>query len=256
MGFETSKKSEDFVHLKSSEDLEIKWYVAQDQPTAILRAQKKIEIPWVLKEIRRYIGLHGKVLDLGCGVGFNSNPIAQAGYEVCGIDLSASALRIARARDSTGNIEYVLGDAYRSPYPSAHFDIVLAMDLLNNVSDPQAVFAEAYRLLKPGGLLIYNSFNKNFWSWLFVYQLTRRLFLIKNPEFLIYSLFLKPQKIKTWLDELGMENLNICGLRPQLNIFPLLKLFRMGFVPKDFTFKACSTLKLSYVGSAKKMVEQ
>jgi 2-polyprenyl-6-hydroxyphenyl methylase/3-demethylubiquinone-9 3-methyltransferase len=256
MRLETPIKNLDDNDLKSSEDLERKWYIAQDQPTAILRAQKIAEIPWVLAEIKRYIGLRGNVLDLSCGVGLNSNAVAQAGYQICAIDLSVSALRIAKARDTTGQVEYVIGDAYRSPYPSEHFDVVLAIDLLNNVSDPQAILAEAYRVLKPGGLFIYNSFNKNFLSWIFIYQLTKRIFVDRNPDFLIYSLFLKPQNIQNWLEELGMENLNTCGLRPQISIFSTIKLLRLGFVPREFSFRLTSSLRLSYLGSAKKMVEQ
>ena len=256
MRFDVPEREGETLQLKISENLERMWYVAQDLPTALQRSQKKVEIPWILSEIRHRIGLHANILDLGCGVGLSSNPISAAGYRVTALDLSATALVIAESRDSSGRVQYQVGDAYRTPFSNEQYDVVLALDILNNVSDPQSVIEEAYRLLKPGGLIIYNSFNKNIISWSLICQGSKIFFRNRLPDFFMFPLFLQPEKIKHWLEESGFEPLSICGLRPQWLQKANLKLMHSGFVSSEFKFTLSKSLSLFYVGCAKKMREQ
>lgn len=92
------------------------------------------------------------VVDLGCGTGSLSALLAEAGYEVHGLDLSERMVAAARAK--VGGAEFRQGDATRPPYPAGSFDVVLARHVLWALPDPAAALTRWRALLKPGGRLV------------------------------------------------------------------------------------------------------
>lgn len=117
-------------------------------------------------EVLRLCGdLEGaRVVDLGCGWGTISFPLAERAAEVVGIDFARAALdvcleRIAREESSTGSGRppgFVQGDARRTPLRSSRWDVVVAADLVEHLypEDTLAVYREVFRLLRPGGRFI------------------------------------------------------------------------------------------------------
>src|SRR6185437_5910452 len=104
-----------------------------------------------------------RVLDLGCGGGLLANDLAARGHAVTGVDASLENLDVARAYDRSRRAVYVCGDARALPLPAGSFDVVCAMDLLEHVDDPAQIVAEAARVLAPGGLFFFHTFNR---TWL------------------------------------------------------------------------------------------
>jgi SAM-dependent methyltransferase len=92
-----------------------------------------------------------KVVDIGCGTGYNLATLIAKGYQGVGIDLSSHGLRIARSRLPAGTL--VQGDGEELPFRSSTFDAVIALDVLEHVDDGRAL-AEAFRVLRPGGLVV------------------------------------------------------------------------------------------------------
>jgi arsenite methyltransferase len=98
-----------------------------------------------------------RVLDLGSGAGTDSLVAAQmvgAGGRVTGIDMTEAMLVKARsAATAMGvhNVEFVEGEAERLPFSDASFDVVISNGVIDLVPDKDAVFAELYRVLAPGG---------------------------------------------------------------------------------------------------------
>jgi arsenite methyltransferase len=98
-----------------------------------------------------------RVLDLGSGAGTDSLVAAQmvgAGGRVTGIDMTAAMLVKARsAATAMGvtNVAFVEGEAERLPFSDASFDVVISNGVIDLVPDKDAVFAELYRVLAPGG---------------------------------------------------------------------------------------------------------
>lgn len=111
------------------------------------RHWKAEEIALLLLSKHRY----SRALDVGCGKGRFTSRIADAtGARITGLDVSPTAVEIARARYS--EIEFRSGLATPLPFPSEHFDLAVTAELLWYVlPDIQAFFAEVKRVLVPGG---------------------------------------------------------------------------------------------------------
>jgi arsenite methyltransferase len=98
-----------------------------------------------------------RVLDLGSGAGTDSLVAVQmvgADGHVTGIDMTAPMLVKARGAATAmgvSNVEFVEGEAERLPFPDASFDVVISNGVIDLVPDKDAVFAELYRVLAPGG---------------------------------------------------------------------------------------------------------
>ena len=243
------------MEMQTYDPLAERLYEAHNDPAALVRCQNKLEIPWVLETIRRHIGYHAEILDMGCGAGFITNALAIAGHEVTGVDLSGSCLKIAEAKDATGKVKYVLGDVYQLPFSRESFDVVVAMDLLEHVVDPQKVISQATRVLRPGGLFIYNTFNKNPFSWLLVVK-GIPWFVKNTPEdYHVYSLFITPRKLEEWMEDGGLDPIEKKGIRPVFAQKSLVDLLRTGEVSDNFRFKFTKQCLIGYTGFAKKMRE-
>jgi len=91
-----------------------------------------------------------RVLDVGCGRGVILGSLAEKGFEVHGLEISAEAARGADPR-----AEIRIADSLRdAEYRSASFDQIIIWHVLEHVVDPAGTLREAHRILKPGGRLI------------------------------------------------------------------------------------------------------
>ncbi len=106
----------------------------------------------ILAYLDMYVGANDgsrRVLDVGCGAGNMAHHLRHYGTYV-GVDINSRPLRVARER----NLTVAQGSADTLPYADASFDIVALLDTVEHVPNETGVFAEAYRVLKPGGKLL------------------------------------------------------------------------------------------------------
>jgi arsenite methyltransferase len=98
-----------------------------------------------------------RVLDLGSGAGTDSLIAAQMvepDGRVTGIDMTPEMLAKARttaAAMGVSNVEFVEGEAEALPFPDETFDVVISNGVIDLIPDKDAVFAQIFRVLKPGG---------------------------------------------------------------------------------------------------------
>lgn len=227
-----------------------KWYGAQDDPIALLRAESKVRNQWVYETLMATTPT-ANVLDVGCGGGFLSNFLAAKGLTVTGLDLSKESLDVAHLYDHSQCAKYVYGDAYLLPFKDHSFQAVTCMDFLEHVSKPELVLKEISRVLKPGGSFFFHTFNRNWLAWLLVIKGVE--WFVKNtPKDLhILEMFIKPSELKTMMEPLGLHVKDLRGLRPQLNS----SFFRMLVkkeVDENFKFTWTRSTLMSYTGWAQK----
>ncbi len=104
-----------------------------------------------------------RLLDIGCGGGLLSEPMARLGATVVGIDPAARNIPVAQihAAQEGLEIDYRVTSAERLAEAGEQFDVVLNMEVIEHVPDPAAFLATSHALLKPGGLLINSTLNRN-----------------------------------------------------------------------------------------------
>ncbi|MCA9804814.1 MAG: class I SAM-dependent methyltransferase [Cyanobacteria bacterium HKST-UBA02] len=94
----------------------------------------------------------GHTLELGCGTGKNTLLLASLSERVTALDFSAAMIEKARKKVTSDNVSFFEADITRSwPLDSGQFDFVVTNLVLEHISDLAPIFAEAHRVLVPGG---------------------------------------------------------------------------------------------------------
>lgn len=116
------------------------WYVAR----------RKIIFDWVFRTLADYPS--PRILDIGCGTGFNLEHLHAHGYDrVVGLDSSTEALSFCRSRNL---VNVACGDGTRPPLKPESLDMIMALDLIEHLDDDEQALREFARLLKSNGSLI------------------------------------------------------------------------------------------------------
>jgi 2-polyprenyl-6-hydroxyphenyl methylase/3-demethylubiquinone-9 3-methyltransferase len=236
------------------DELGDRWYTATDDPVALLRAESRLRTAWVLADLRAQFGDRAlAILDVACGGGLLANPLAQAGHEVTGIDLSKDSLEVARKHDSTYSVTYLPMDARKLSFPEGQFDVVCMMDFLEHLSERAEVIREASRVLKPGGWFFFHTFNRTPLSWLIGIKGVE--WFVKNtPKNMhVHGLFLKPAELMDLCTQHDLVVEVVRGLRPRVFTSAFLKMLLTGRVSDQFQFLFTRSLSIGYCGRAQKM---
>lgn len=104
-----------------------------------------------------------RILDIGCGGGLLCEPMARLGATVVGADAAERNIPVAQihAEQSGLTIDYRFTTAEDMAAAGEQFDIVLNMEVVEHVADPQSYLTACHDLLKPGGLHICSTINRN-----------------------------------------------------------------------------------------------
>jgi 2-polyprenyl-6-hydroxyphenyl methylase / 3-demethylubiquinone-9 3-methyltransferase len=224
-----------------------RWYQGEDTPVALLRAEAALRNPWIAATIAREVGGGARVLDLGCGAGFLANDLAARGHRVVGLDADAASLAVAARH---GRADYLRGDARALPWPDGAFDVVCAMDFLEHVT-PAPVVAEAARVLAPGGLFFFHTFDRNPLAWLVVIKGVEWFVAGTPRDMHVLELFIRPAELAAMCRAGGLEQEELRGVRPRLDR-AFLRMLRTRHVPPALRFVFTRSTRLGYCGFARK----
>jgi len=153
-----------------------------------------------------------RILDIGCGAGILSEPLARLGAELVGIDPAAENIEVARlhASESGVAVDYRATTAETLAEAGERFDVVLAMEVVEHVVDVPAFVATCAGMVKPGGLLVTATLNRTLKSFALA---------IVGAEYILrwlprgthqWDKFVKPDELEAAIEDAG---LNVIGER-------------------------------------------
>lgn len=157
-----------------------------------------------------------RVIDVGCGGGFMSIPLAQRGARVLGVDPSKASIAAARSRAQQLGLalEVAEGVGESLPAASGETDAVVCVDVLEHVKDLKQVVAEFARVLRPGGVLLFDTINRSWLARAVVIHLAEDVLRITPKGTHDPALFIKPAELCALLEGAGFTKPALAGLGP------------------------------------------
>jgi len=205
---------------------EVKQFAAQaggwwdpDGPEAMLHKLNPVRLKYIRDQVDRHwqcdecsrTPLAGKTaLDVGCGAGLLTEPLARLGAAVSGLDASADLIAVARqhARAAGIEVDYRAGDLTEM---EGQFDLVTCMEVIEHVADPAGFVNALARRLAPGGLLIMSTPNATAWSRLLIIKVAEGLGRISKGTH-DFDKFIGPDRLKALLGDAGLKCLDVEGI--------------------------------------------
>jgi 2-polyprenyl-6-hydroxyphenyl methylase/3-demethylubiquinone-9 3-methyltransferase len=185
-----------------------------------------------------WLGSDQRILDAGCGPGGNGSWLAAHGH-VVGVDLASESLAHVRARRP--EIAPVQASVAALPFADASFDVVVCVDVLEHVDDIEIVLAEIHRVLRPGGVVLFDTINRTALSRVLYIWLLEYVFAEIPRGTHDWHMFIRPAELRRTLDRVGF-------VEPELR----------GFVNKGRTADGSyridinDFMALAYIGHARK----
>ena len=128
-------------------------------------AHGQIEIEHLHRYILARDWCRGKdVLDIACGEGYGTALLAQVARHAVGVEIDRPTLSHAAAQYRRPNLRYVAGDACRLPMAAASVDIAVSFETLEHLGEQEAFLAEIRRVLRPGGILLISTPDRDVYS--------------------------------------------------------------------------------------------
>ena len=165
-----------------------------------------------MRDARALDGL--AILDIGCGGGLLTEPLARMGAAMVGADAGAANIAAAEAHAATQglSIDYRATTAEALAAEGATFDVVVAMEIVEHVADLPLFLREVAKMVKPGGLLFLATMNRTLKSFALA---------IVGAEYLLrwlpigthdWKKFLTPKELERAVEATGLGVLDACGM--------------------------------------------
>lgn len=172
--------------------------------------------PVRLDYIDNRAALRGKrALDVGCGGGLLSEAMALRGAQVTGIDLGPQTIEVAElhALASHAAVRYLgeSAEAHAAQNPGA-YDVVVCMEMLEHVPEPDSVLRALRALVKPGGHVFVSTLNRNLKAYLLAIVGAEYVMNLLTRGTHTYERFIKPSELARWARAAQLTVEDIAGL--------------------------------------------
>lgn len=154
-----------------------------------------------------------RILDIGCGGGLLSEPMARLGAQVVGADAAAGNIAVARihAEQMGLEIDYRATTAEALAQAGERFDAVLNMEVVEHVADPAAYLRACHDLLRPGGIMVASTINRNAKSWLVAIVGAERVMRWLPVGTHDWNKFITPDELAKLLAGAGLRQVDASG---------------------------------------------
>jgi len=154
------------------------------------------------------------LLDIGCGGGLLSEPMARLGFTVSGVDPAEKNIGTARAHAAASGaaVTYRVASAEVLEAEGAAFDVVLNMEVVEHVADLRAYLKACARLVKPGGLMFVATLNRTLKSLALAKIGAEYVLRWLPPGTHDWNLFVAPDDLCRMLEECGLNPMKTQGV--------------------------------------------
>jgi 2-polyprenyl-6-hydroxyphenyl methylase/3-demethylubiquinone-9 3-methyltransferase len=196
------------------------WWVDHKGPWQAMHALNPARLQYIHSLCTRYLPGSSPldILDVGCGGGLLSVPLARQGHRVTGLDACTESIDTARTfSESQGlAITWCATDAatFATTCPPNHpgFDVVLLMDILEHVPSPGELVRVAAGLLRPGGLFVFSTLNRTWLSGLLAIGWAEHVVRMVPRGTHRFQAFLRPSEVLASMKGSGISPVDLTGL--------------------------------------------
>lgn len=191
-------------------------------PMRPLHVVNALRLGHVVDQIAQHLGrpavdaLTGvRILDVGCGGGLLSEPLARLGAQVVGVDASPGNVAAARlhAQAQGVAVDYRLGEPAQVLAPGEVFDVVLALEVVEHVDDVAAFVDTVARRVRPGGLLIASTIDRTWKSFVFAIVGAEYVLRVLPRGTHEWSRFVRPTELAADVGRSGLQQRDLRGMR-------------------------------------------
>lgn len=179
-------------------------------PVRLKYIRDQIDQHWQCDECTRTPLAGRTALDVGCGAGLLTEPLARLGAKVTGVDATPEVIEVARSHaDAMGlEIDYRTGDVAAL---QGTFDLVTCMEVIEHVAEPAAFVSALAARLAPNGLLIMSTPNATSWSRLMMITVGEGLGHVPRGTH-DFDKFIPPDRLKVLLSDAGLNCVDVEGI--------------------------------------------
>ena len=194
----------------------------REGPMRPLHVVNALRLGYVVEQIAAHFGRepHGalaglRILDVGCGGGLLSEPLAALGAHVVGIDASPGNVAAARLHAAAHNVvvEYRLGEPDKVLAAGEKFDVVLALEVVEHVSDLSAFVDTAAGCVAPGGMLFASTIDRTWKSFVFAIVGAEYVLRVLPRGTHQWSRFVRPAELAAAAARSGLQQRDLRGMR-------------------------------------------
>jgi 2-polyprenyl-6-hydroxyphenyl methylase/3-demethylubiquinone-9 3-methyltransferase len=211
------KSSVDAADVQKFEALGARWW-DESGPMKPLHQMNPLRLRYIRDQATALLGCDDlkdlKVLDVGCGGGILTEPLARQGAKVTGIDAGAENIAIAKthAQKMELKIDYRATTAEDLAASGAQFDIVTALEIVEHVTDPSVFLTDCAKMVKPGGVMFVSTLNRTAKSFALGIVAAEYVLRLLPPGTHNWKKFMKPSEIAAPMEKAGMSIKDITGL--------------------------------------------